>query len=157
MTDLNYIKSIEEENEKLRDHIERVEQEKDTLVKERDAMSYHYDRGEVRLVSILLGNKKSGYVTLPVFAHSRQSECVKFINAHYEKYWCYNSVRSEISRVMGIKRANIMYQISFISGAKNKEIDGRMWYDGFRVFEDKNEAMYYDPRKKAFNVTFKPS
>ena len=153
----DYVKQIEAENEKLREHIEKVETENLKLSNECKSMSYHYDRGEVRLVSILIGNKKSGYVNVPVFSHSRQVECVKFIDTHYEQYWKFSDIKKKIGEILKIKRVNIMYQITMISGAQNKKINNKDWYYGFKIFENRNEAMYYDPRKKSFNTTFKPT
>lgn len=153
----DYTRSVEAENEKLRTMLEQAEIRNDALVEECSVLTSRYDKGEVKLVSILLGSKKTGYITLPLFSHPTHRECVKFINTHYGAYWIFPDTRKKLCNMLRIKRVTIMYQITFICGAKNKKKGGRDWYNGFSLLENNQEAMYYDPRKKAFNITFKPS
>jgi hypothetical protein len=153
----DYIKRIEANNEKLTLRLEALEAENDKLVNECSSMSYHYARGEVKLVSVLLGTQKAGFLTIPLFSHPKHSECIKFIDAHHATYWSAPLVRKKVCAFLNIKRLTVMYQIMFICGAKNKIKGDKNWYYGFSMFNKNREAMYYDPRKKAFNVTFKPA
>ena len=153
----DYTKQIEAENEKLRAHVEEVETRNDALVEENATLTSRYDKGEVKLVSILLGNKKSGYLDIPLFAHPKQDECIKFIETHHDTYWVYPSVKKKLCEALEIKRLVVMYRIDFICGAKNKKKGDNNYYYGFSIFDSNKAAMYYDPRKKAFNVAFKPT